>query len=78
MDTIFDLLSPFEDFLTILNTHSVSVGDVKYFPAYREYLRMRSEGMTYYAALEDIRDRFGWPLSTMRKKIETFSKKLKK
>ena len=78
MDTIFDFMEPFEDFLIILNRHRVNISDVKYFPAYREHLRMLSEGKTYYASLEMIKEKYGWPVGTMRKKIETFSQRLKK
>lgn len=78
MDTIFDFVEPFENFFIILNQYNINPDDVKYFTAYREYLRMRDEGATYYACLDEIHDRFGWPVGTMRKKIEIFSQRLKK
>ena len=78
METIFDYIEPLEKILTILNHYDFNIDDVKYIPAYREFLRMRSEGMTYYASLDEIRDRFGWKVGTMRKKVEMFSKRLKR
>ena len=78
METIFDYIEPFENILTILNRYGIHLSDIKYFPAYREFLRMQAEGKTYYASLEDIEEKYGWPIGTMRKKVKDFSQRLKK
>ena len=78
MDTIFDFMCTFEDFLTILNRHGIRMSDVRYFPAYRDYLRMRSEGMTYYAAVETASERHGMPVGTLRRIFRRFSQRITK
>lgn len=78
MDTIFDFIEPFEKFLIILNHHGIKISDVRYFAAYREYLRMRLEGMTYYASLETVSERYGIPVGTLRRVFKRFSQRLKK
>lgn len=78
MDTIFDYIEPFEDFLTILNRLGVNASDVKYFASYREFLKLRQEGHTYYASLETISERHGIAIGTMRTKFKLFSKRLTK
>ena len=78
MDTIFDFMDPFEDFLIILNRNGFNLNDVKYFPAYREYLRLRSEGDTYHGSIDTVCEQFGLKKGTMRNKIRDFSKRLKK
>lgn len=78
MDTIFDFMEPFEKFLIILNRHRVNISDVRYFAAYREYDRLRSEGGTYHGSIDTVCEQFGLKKGTMRKKIETFSQRLKK
>lgn len=78
MDTIFDFMDPFEDFLIILNRHGIKISDVRYFAAYREYLQMRSEGMTYYASLETVGERYCIPVGTLRRIFKRFSQRLKK
>ena len=78
MDTIFDFMDPFEDFLIILNRHDINISDVRYFPAYREYLRLRSEGGTYHGSIDTVCEQFSMKKGTMRNKIRDFSKRLKK
>lgn len=78
MDTMFDYIELFENFLTILNRLGVKTSDVKYFAAYREFLKLRQEGRTYYASLETISDRHGIAIGTMRTKFKLFSKRLTK
>ena len=78
MDTIFDFIEPFEKILIILNRHGIKISDVRYFAAYREYLLMRSGGMTYYASLETVGKRYGIPVGTLRRIFKRFSQRLKK
>lgn len=78
METIFDFMEPFENFLIILNRYGIGTADVKYFAAYREYLRQRATGATYYACVETVSERFGIVVGTLRTKIKLFSKRLEK
>ena len=77
METVFDFIEPFENFLTIVNGYGITAADARYFQAYREYLRLRSEGMTYYASLETVSERYGVAVGTMRTKVRIFSSRLK-
>ena len=76
METIFDFIEPFGKFLTILNRYGITPGDVKYFEAYREFLKLRGEGHTYYASLETVSERHGLPIGTLRGKFKIFSTRL--
>ena len=76
MDSVFDYIEPFEKFLTILNRYGISTSDAKYFCAYREFVRMRADGHTYYASLETVSERYGLPVGTLRTKFKTFSRRL--
>lgn len=76
METVFNYIEPFEKFLTILNRHGISIADVKYFNAYREFLQLRGEGHTYYASLETVSEHCGIPVGTLRTKFKTFSGRL--
>ena len=79
MDTIFDYIELFEDFLTLLKSNKVAVGDVKYFPAYREYLQRRFvEKDLYYNCIEELSEKYGLKPGTFRTKVRLFSSKLKK
>lgn len=79
MDTIFDFVEPFRDFLTILNRNGIRTADWRYFEAYGEFLRLRTETRrTYYDCIEEVAARYGIPVGTMRKKVKTFSSRLRK
>ena len=79
MDTVFDYIEPFEDFLTLLRNNKVSVNDVKYFAAYREYLHRRFvEKDLYYNCIEELSEKFGLKPGTFRTKIKLFSSRFKK
>jgi hypothetical protein len=79
MDTIFDHIEPFEDFLTLLARNKVSVGDVKYFPAYREYLHRRFvDKDLYYNCVDELSEKYGLRPGTFRTKIRLFSEEFKK
>lgn len=79
MDTIFDYIEFFEDFFALLKRNNVSVGDVKYFPAYREYLYRRFvEKDLYYNCVEELSEKYGLRPGTFRTKIRLFSSRLKK
>ena len=78
METIFDFVEPFEKFLIILNRYGINISDVRYFAAYREYLALRSDGMTYYASLETISESCGLPVGTLRRVFKKFSQRPRK
>lgn len=78
MDTVFDFIGPFRDFLILLNRSGIETGDVRYFPAYQDFLDMRAEGHTYYASLETVAERYGMPVGTLRRKFRKFGSRLTK
>lgn len=78
MDTVFDFIGPFRDFLILLNRNGIETGDAMYFEAYRDFLGMRSEGHTYYASLETVAGRYGLPVGTLRRKFRKFGQRLTK
>ena len=60
MDTIFDHIELLEDFLAVLKRNKVSVGDVKYFQAYREYLQRRFvDKDLYYNCVDELSKKYG-------------------
>ena len=77
METIFDFIDPFENFLLILSRQHINTADVKYFAAYRDYLQLRSEGYTYYASIEMVSERHGFAIGTLRTKFKVFSQRIK-
>ena len=79
MDTIFDYIEPFENFLILLRRNKVSVGDVKYFQAYREYLQRRFvDKDLYYNCVDELSKKYGLKPGTLRTKIKLFSSEFKK
>lgn len=78
MDTIFDHIELFEAFLAALKRNKVSVGDVKYFPAYREYLQRRFvDKDLYYTCVDEIAKKYSLKPGTFRTKIKRFSSEFK-
>ena len=79
MDTIFDYIEPFENFLILLRRNKVSVGDVKYFQAYREYHHRRFvDKDLYYNCVDELSKKYGLKPGTFRTKIKLFSSEFKK
>jgi len=79
MDTIFDHIELFEAFLTALKHNKVSVGDVKYFQAYREYIQRRFvDNDLYYNCVDELSEKYGLKPGTFRTKIKLFSSRFKK
>lgn len=78
MDTIFEYIELFEDFFAFLKRNNISVNDVKYFPAYREFVHRRLvEKDLYYNCVEELSEKYGLKPGTFRTKIKLFSSKLK-
>ena len=79
MDTIFDHIELFEDFLAVLGRNKVSIGDVRYFQAYREYLQRRYvEKDLYYNCVDELSEKYSLKPGTFRTKIRLFSSEFKK
>lgn len=79
MDTIFDFIEPLEKILIILNLNRVSPKDAMYIPIYAEYLLMcEDRKSTYHGRIKTLSEKYGIPKGTLRRKIDLFSKRLKK
>jgi hypothetical protein len=76
METIFEYIEPFEKFLIILNRNGISIHDVVYFQAYREFLEMRSRDVLYWVCLDTLAGKYSLSIGTMRRKFRKFSERL--
>ena len=76
METIYELIEPFEKFLMLLAKNGISVNDYRFIEPYRDYLLMcEDRRFNYHGRIGMLSKKYGISEGTLRRKFALFSKR---